>query len=237
MRQLGKRPAIIPAGTLRLQRYVHRNLLPFPPVTLDLTSGVAAWPMYGNDILPDCTSAAAAHMSTVFSLLAGAEYIPEEPEVEALWLGANGGDRTRGAYEANLLAYWQQHPLKGNVAPAGYVQVDWHDHLLVKTAARLFAGLYIGLALPISAQFQPTWRVVTGQDAQWGSWGGHAVNVVGYDQNYVSVVTWGAVKKMSWGFWDTYVDEVWAILPSDWNGALGIDYAALQADLLRVGVG
>src|SRR4029078_5947119 len=39
-----------------------RPRLPAPPETMALTGGVAAWAMYANDRIGDCTTAAAAHM-------------------------------------------------------------------------------------------------------------------------------------------------------------------------------
>lgn len=232
---LGKHPAIIHADTLRLQKYLTPQL-PSPPASADFTSGIAAWPMYGNDRKPDCTAAAAAHMSEIFSLRAGIEYIPEEPEVEALWLGANGGKTNEGAYELNLLKYWQKHPLKGNVAPYAYVSVNWRDQAMVKTALSLFAGLFIGLAMPLSAQNQigTIWTKTDGLGSQWGSWGGHAVNLVAFDTDGLTCVTWGALQRMTWDFFDYYCDECWCILASDWKGALGIDFNALVTDLQEV---
>src|SRR5947209_591168 len=48
--QLGKLPHRVDPRTLRLTRYV------------DLAAAVPEWPMYANDRLGDCTTAAAGHM-------------------------------------------------------------------------------------------------------------------------------------------------------------------------------
>ena len=58
--RLGKLPARIDPRSLSLARYVDRGALPSPPPTVDLSEGVADWPMYGNDRIGDCTTAAAA---------------------------------------------------------------------------------------------------------------------------------------------------------------------------------
>jgi hypothetical protein len=50
----------------------------------------------------------------------------------------------------------------------------------IATAIWLFGGAYIGVELPISAQNQDVWDVADGPDAEPGSWGGHAVYLVGY---------------------------------------------------------
>jgi hypothetical protein len=53
----------------------------------------------------------------------------------------------------------------------------------VATAIWLFGGAYIGVELPISAQNQDVWDVSAnpGPDDEPGSWGGHALYLVGYD--------------------------------------------------------
>ena len=103
----------------------------------------------------------------------------------------------------------------------------------------LFGGLYIGVSLPASAQNQDVWDVATGPDAEAGSWGGHCVNVVGYDADGLTVVTWGATKRMTWAFWLAYVDEAYAILSNDFLTTAGqtpngFDLAALTNDLRAV---
>jgi hypothetical protein len=78
---------------------------------------------------------------------------------------------------------------------------------------------YIGLALPISAQNQDVWAVPPGGSAgegSPGSWGGHAVPIVAYDSRGLTVITWGATKRMTWQFLDTYCDEAYALLSQDW---------------------
>src|ERR1700750_1633926 len=59
---LGKLPVRTDVRTLSLARYVDSSRLPAPPDAFDETSGVDSWPMYANDRIGDCTTAAAAHM-------------------------------------------------------------------------------------------------------------------------------------------------------------------------------
>ena len=108
---------------------------------------------------------------------------------------------------------------------------------LVQSAAWIFGGLYIGLQLPLSAQYQETWDwngSLTGDDRP-GSWGGHAVDVVRYGAAGLTVVTWGSLKAMTWSFWDRYCDEAYCILSRDFldgdRAPNGFDLAALRADL------
>jgi len=60
--KLGRLPVRTDARTLALPRYVDRAKLPPPPPDLDLAAAVMEWPMYANDRIGDCTTAAAAHM-------------------------------------------------------------------------------------------------------------------------------------------------------------------------------
>lgn len=59
------------------------------------------------------------------------------------------------------------------------------DHMLpdIATAIWLFGGAYIGVELPITAQNQEIWDVPQhpGPKDEPGSWGGHAIYLVGYD--------------------------------------------------------
>ena len=53
----------------------------------------------------------------------------------------------------------------------------------VATAIWLFGGAYIGVELPVRAQDQDVWDVAANPelDDEPGSWGGHAVHLVGYE--------------------------------------------------------
>jgi hypothetical protein len=97
--------------------------------------------------------------------------------------------------------------------------------------------LYIGLALPITAQKQAIWDVVPsgGDDAKPGSWGGHAVFVPKYDATTFTCITWGALKPMTVAFWQEYVDEAYALLGHNWienkGSPSGFNLAELKTDL------
>ena len=60
--------------------------------------------------------------------------------------------------------------------------------------------------------------------------------VCGYDQDYLTCITWGQLKKLTWNFWKAYCDEAHALLSQDWLDAspLGFDLATLQADLQAI---
>jgi hypothetical protein len=199
--------------------------------------------MYGNDRIGDCTTAAAGHMIEAWTAESrGAAVEVSESAVLAAF------DRVKivdpitgeeGAVELDVLRDWRKHGVDHHRIGA-FARVSVHDHLLVRTAAWLFGGLYIGLALPLSAQREQTWDwngSLTGDDRP-GSWGGHAVDVVRYSAGSLTAVTWGRLQDLTWPFWDRYVDEAYCILSNDFlsgkRAPNGFDLDALKADLALV---
>jgi hypothetical protein len=235
--KLGKLPARVDPRTLSLARYVDRAELPSPPPELDLSAPVADWPMYGNDRLGDCTTAAAGHMIEAWTAAAAGSAVEV---TEAAVLAAFDvvkivdpvtGDE--GAVELDVLKLWRSAGIGGHRVGA-FVRVSRGDHDLVITGAWLFGGLYIGLQLPLRAADQDVWDWegrLDGPDAP-GSWGGHAVDVVAYDEIGLTVVTWGELKRMTWSFWDRYCDEAWCVLSTDYLAA-GRSPAGFELDALR----
>ena len=107
-----------------------------------------------------------------------------------------------GAVELDVLKYWRRTGIGADRIGA-FARMPVSDHEVVRTAAYLFGGLSIGLQLPLTAQSQAVWDWTGRLDgpASPGSWGGHAVNVVGYDDAGLTVVTWGALETLTWAFW------------------------------------
>ena len=237
--KLGKLPVRLDVRTLRLARYVDRAQLPSPPEQLDLTGHVPDWPMYDNDRIGDCTIAAAGHMIEAWTAAAGRFAEVSESDVLRAFDAVKITDPStgeEGAVELDVLRYWRATGVGGHRIGA-YAGVSLHDQQLVRTGAYLFEGLYIGLALPLTAQRQDVWDW-TGSlagPAKPGSWGGHAVDIVGYDADGLTFVTWGSLKRMTWRFWERYVDEAYALISPDFLTAgrapNGFDLAALKADL------
>ena len=242
-RKLGKITPRVDVRTLTLSRYVDRAKLPDPPTTLDITRHVADWPMYANDRIGDCTTAAAAHMIEAWTGEArGTAVEVTESAVLAAFdrvkiVDPRSGEE--GAVELDVLRDWRQHGV-GHHRIGAFARVSTSDHRLVQAAGWIFGGLYIGLQLPLSAQYQDTWDwngSLAGDDRP-GSWGGHAVDVVRYDAAGLTIVTWGSLKAMTWSFWDRYCDEAYCILSQDFlaegRAPNGFELAALKDDLALV---
>lgn len=237
--KLGKHPAKEDHRTIRLGTLLDETQADQAPPTVLPPSGVT-WQMFGNDVHSDCTCAAAAHM--ILAWCADEKATPREMPTDALVLDlyskVNGG-QDGGAYALDVLNAWRTVGL-GKDTITGYVKVDHNDLAKMKWATWVFGGLYIGLDLPLTAQAQGSapWAVLpnVGAAAQPGSWGGHAVDVVGYDADGVTIVTWGREQRMTWEFWGRYCDESYAVFDdTDWLGDVpGFDHARLLAELARL---
>lgn len=244
-RKLGKKPARHDPRTLRLANYVEVHL-PLAPSSVDYVSKVGAWPMYRNDEIGDCTCAAAAHQiqawtqygrSHEIGLSDGAVlqayervggYVPGDPSTDM------------GAVELDVLKYWRTHGIGGHKIGA-FASVHPRSEAYVKDAIYLFGGLYVGVSLPMSAQGQAVWEVPAGgpfDDGEPGSWGGHAVPILGYDERGLTCITWGAALRMTWDFLSVYCDESYAIFSTDFirgnKAPNGFNIQQLIADLAKL---
>ncbi len=210
-----------------------------------------AWGMMDNDQLGDCTCAAAGHLIMEWTSNAQSKMVtPPDQQIVDAYSAITGynpttGANDNGAVELDVLNYWRQQGIAGHKILA-FIALEPSNHTHIMDAVWIFGGCYIGVALPKSAQAQTSnkqpWSVSpqgTGGDGAPGSWGGHAVPVVAYDSRGLTVVTWGALQTMTWGFWAAYCDEAYAILSPDFISKKGgktatpsgFDLAQLQADL------
>jgi hypothetical protein len=247
--RLGKLRARHDPRVPRLSRYVAG--FPPPPPAAAWSGKLAAIGTMANDRLGDCTAAAVGHAIQVWSSQAkAAEATISDADVVALY-SRFGYDPARpetdqGAVEIDVLSSWLAAPVAGH-AISGFATLEPSNSIEIRDAIWLFGLVYIGLALPISAQSQDVWDVSPGGAAgsgEPGSWGGHAVIIVDYDERGLTCVTWGQLKRMSWQFWSTYCDEAYAILSPDWENAAaaapsGFSWDQLAADMaaLRGGEG
>lgn len=251
-KRLGKKAARQDTRTLRLSRYLTTALPPAPDAVDYTLKGMPPFLMMANDVIGDCTCAAAGHMIEVWCWNSGQWYVPLDPQIIRAYADITGFDPATGAHddgaaEIDVLNYWRRVGIADHRI-MGYAALDPMNREHIRQAVWLFEGCYIGLQLPISAQTQldegGVWEVPLGGihsgDGAAGSWGGHAVNVVGYDAEGLTVVTWGQLQKMTWAFWEAYCDEAYAVLSADMfaGGAAtpaGFDMRALMEDLALVG--
>jgi hypothetical protein len=247
--KLGRNPPRHDLRTLQMAQYLKPEALPALPASHEWYGRIDRWPMMMNDTIGDCTCAAAGHFIEEWTAYAGAEVILTDEQVVAAYAAITGydpatGQHDNGAVELDVLKYWKNTGFAGHAISA-FVALEPGNHDHIRAAIYIFGGCYIGVALPLSAQTQGVWSVPPGGlqgPGAPGSWGGHAVPVVAYDAHGLTVVTWGALKRMTWGFWQAYCDEAYALLSPDFLNASGVaasgfDLAQLNADLKAVAEG
>ena len=240
-RHLGKRAPRLDRRTFKLERYLPITFPKAPPVK-DWYSSVPSWPMMLNDELGDCTCAAAGHMIGQWTSYAGGEVVMPDAAILKAYEAVSGyipgqPQTDNGAVMLDVLNYWRQVGIGGHKIGA-FAAVPLQHFNLIRTAVSMLGSVYLGIQLPLSVQGATRWEVPpegpTG-DGSPGSWGGHCIPIVGYDQDWWYVVTWGQVLKMKSTFLIDYADEAYVCLSQDWfaNGGApsGFNLAQLQADL------
>lgn len=205
-----------------------------PPPAVDYYSRVPArtWGVDGNDRVGCCTAAEVDHAVKALQVAAGnPEVVSSDAEVLAAYSAITGYDPARpatdrGAVMQDVRNYWRKTGITLGGRPNTillFAEVDHRDHTLVKWCLQQLGELGVGFAFPASAMQQFNaglpWEVVERSPVD----GGHAVAAVGYDDRYVYVVTWGRVQKMTWAFWDAYVDETWTQLSEDFVNTVSGD--------------
>jgi hypothetical protein len=241
-RKLGKLPKKTDPRTLRLANYIGilPSDIPKPKPKVNYGSLTDNWEMLLNDQLGDCTIAGALHLQQAqkdFSSKAKDALVVTDAEVldgyeRICGYDPNNSNTDKGGVLLDVLNAWRKDGIGSHKIDA-FATVDRQRHDLVKLACDWFGGLYIGVGLPLSAQDQKVWKVVKGVNAQPYSWGGHCVCVIGYTSKFLTCITWGAPLKMTWDFWDTYIDESYCVVSqTDWLDATGATPEGLKLDQL-----
>jgi hypothetical protein len=238
--KLGKLPAQPARPKLRFASIAAQ--LAAPPAVEDWTTGVEDWPMYGNDRYGDCVEAEMGHhVEQITRFGKGTTAEVSDADVLGAYSAITGFDPDKpgtdqGTLIEDALSWWRKNPLSTHQIVA-YASVDVSNATEVKQAVQLFGGLSIGFNFPASAMDQFNaglpWDVVKRSPLR----GGHCVLLAGYDAQYFTCVTWGALQKMTPAFWRAYVDEAWVVIDDEMASnlsrygvslhALGEEFASL----------
>lgn len=226
------------AKALPLAKYMRRSLPP-PPLSCNNTDG-AELHMFGNDQYGDCTFAALGNYRAICAAKEGMCPPTSEADVINAYLKFTHG-KDDGAIETEVLNRALDGLALGGGEPwklAAWVTVDINDRETCRSLMAHFWSLYLGVALPVTAQDQEVWDVNPLRmygDAAPGSWGGHAVLLSNYTEDgYVGIATWGAVKNATWRWLSAYCDEAYVLLDADRAQMAGVDWEALCDDLAQV---
>ena len=237
--RFGKHPPKIDYRTLRFKDYL-TSAIAAPPASYNVLNNVyqnlqisdpaELFPMDGNNTYGDCTIAALAHAITVYEGLIGTKKIMASQAAVKLYFHLSGGVDS-GLNELDVLNYWRQHRVTGDKIIT-YASINPKNHTHVQQAIQLFGGVYLGFQVQQNCQqeFQAHQPWTPGPLTN----DGHAVYAVAYDQDELTVLTWGSTQQATWDWWDECVDEAYAILPPEAEKAgfaPGFNFAQLQTDL------
>ena len=234
-RYLGKLPAKVDKRTLELRRYATIQLPPSPAVCHGYDK-IKAWGVAGNDQYGNCVIATAAHEILAWKGQAknDVNQIADTAVIEL--------SREMGALDGyailDRLNYWRQKGMWADMLGA-FASVASDDIETMKNAIAIFGTLDIGLAMPAAWRDSSTWDSGRGRRYHRGSWGLHSVPLVGYDDEYANLVSWGEVYQITWEAVEEYSDERYALIDPSWfdpNGHTpsGYDLTTLQADLTTI---
>lgn len=228
--KLGRLGAKFPAGLRDLGHYAAEPL-PKPPASV--RAPVIAWGMDGNDAYGDCGVAGLNHLLMTAAFVPGEqEAFPDAGQVVSYYLAYTGG-QDAGVVLSDFLAYVRKNGFYGHAVSA-YAPVLVHDVPTLTTALWLYDAVYCGITVTqgMMDAFQAgkPWDLAA---VQGDALGGHCVPAVGFDDQGLTVITWGQPQVITWPAWHSASEEAWAVLCGELSGGdgHGISLTALQADL------
>jgi hypothetical protein len=243
----GKKPAQPARPRLLLSRGLPRAALDAPPAAVEY-GDIPQIGMLANDRLGDCVPAGMGHTVEQDTRYAtGTERVVTDAETIKVYEQVAGYDPSdpntdQGTVVQDALGYWRKTGIypdaDGNLHQlAAFAAVNLTDWAEIENAVNIFGQVIIGFNFPDSAMDQfnagQPWTVVKGSPLD----GGHCVVLIGYDRDWLYVITWGQIQKMSREFWTAYVDEAWVGITKDTITAKGasafggvVDLATLGAD-------
>lgn len=230
----------------RVERVMPQSLWPYP-ASFCWGQNVKSWPVLLNDRIGDCTCASLTHLLLAKASepgdLAGQAFAPHDADVLQLYRDVSGYDPSTGANDngavmLDVLHRVQSHPLAGHLIGRPYT-VGLRDHAVLRSVLHATGGLYVGVNLPLAWQSNPeVWDATWGAADGPGTWGGHAIAVIGADDNGVWLVSWGTRRYMTWRAWDAVAEECHTFLDSLWfrrtqhvTSVPGIDFGPMEAGL------
>lgn len=233
--KFGRLPGQVPVG-LRDLTYYAAGALPAAPASVPVP--VLDWGMLGNDQYGDCGPAGLDHgMMAAASDTSEHEAFPDDQQVIDYYLAYTGG-QDNGVVLSDYLAYVRRDGFYGHTV-AGYAPVTVHDVPTLQFATWAYDFAYLGInvtqAMMDAFDAGQPW---TQETAQGEVLGGHCIPAVGYDSNFLYVVTWGKVQSVAWPAWHAIAEEAWAVITGEDVTAQadghGLNLAALQADLSQL---
>lgn len=214
-----------------------------PKPSVDWTGAVKSWSPLGNLTTSDCTCAAAYHVAQAWRANSSKdEWQPTDQQALDLYGAVTGYPKVdEGAVEIDVLNHWAKIGIPTDIGTEtiAFAALEPTNLNEIKLSIQYFGAAYIGVSLPISAQTMSEWDVPVGGavgDGAPGTWGGHALPLLAYDETGFVTVTWGKVMRMTNAFLQAYCEEAYALISEDFLSDAGIsptglNMAALKAEL------
>jgi len=233
---------LIPAGMRLTEGQAPPTGLGTPDTARQWQLNFNSWTDYNNHTLRTCTPAAAANMIICWTsnLPAGNLFVPSLDDVMEAYkdAGPNPPGTDSGCMIKDILSYWK-NTFIGNHSIDNFKKITPGDKGQLKTAIFYYGGAMVGFQLPPGIEDNDLlirWEVPTKAGKALAGVNGHTVAALGYDDNYIAVISWGIVRWVSWAFYKQYNDETWiALSQNDWTpgGALspapsGKDFTTLN---------
>ena len=237
---LGLKAIKTDSRTFAFGSYLKRGL-PAPPPSKDWTKGRKNWGDMLNSKLSCCSIAGIGHAIQIWTLNLGKMTTVPDATIKRYYSKWDGYDPKKpktdgGGVELDVLNDWRRDKFAGHRLYA-FADPKVKNLTEIRQSIALFRGVYVGLALPLTAQRQEIWTVASkaGRDAKWNSWGGHCVFIPKYDETSFTCITWGKLKTMTVDFWLKYGIEAHTLFGQDWCKSRlspsGFDHDQLAADL------
>ncbi len=234
--------------TLKMRTYLREGMqkgtLVAPEQFVNWDSNVR-FGMFENDVIGDCTCAAAAHMVQRWCANTGRVCKITSREVIAAYSKVSGYDPLTGKHDVgadplDVLNLWRREGIGGHRILA-YTEVNLKNFVEVQWVIQHFGGIYYAVDLPVLAQDQQVWDLADQavKEAEAGSWGGHMVSSGRYYPGYLRFATWGDTKAATPQWAVTYGFAGYAVVSEEWLDARGatpdgFDLTRLRDDLAVV---
>ena len=196
---------------------------------------VADWGILGNQTYGNCGVCGLEHGFEADAADTGeAGAFPDEQQCVDYYLTYTGGQDS-GVVLSQFLAHVRQNGYYGHTV-AAYAPVAVHDVPTLQFCVDAYDFAYCGISVTQAMEDafdagQP-WTSATLEGPVLG---GHCVPAVAYDDQYLTVITWGRPQQVAWPAWHGMAEEAWAVLTGELESAgtdgHGLNLAALQADL------
>jgi len=164
-----------------------------------LTHGFQQWTVNATGVLADFSAQA---VLDAYSNATG--YDPHDPTTD------------RGDYCVNGLRYMQKTGIRDTSGAVhkvrAYVKVNPLHHAMVRAAAFLSSGLYIGATLHSGIWGSEIWDAPKpGETIE----GGHAMDTGEVGDRLIRVIDWNTTRGVTWDWWDVEVSECFGVVSDD----------------------